>query len=235
MPPARVALQPAQRVLEGHRDWVSALALSPNGAIIASGDEANQVVLWDRATGKEIRRWPLKGWAYAMAFAPDGKHLLITERVRVVFSKESHQGVRLWDVEAGKELRDLSATFKVEIAAAAFSPDGQLLALGQGGECSGNGKVFIVDVATGRTVRELPGHLSGLTDLLYTADERFLLSAGRDTMVRVWAADSDKKVAELGKPRGGQFKDWIHAIALSTDQHWLAAADMAGQVLVYAL
>jgi hypothetical protein len=44
-----------------------------------------------------------------------------------------------------------------------------------------------------------------------------------------------KLVKELGQPRGGQFKDWIHAVAASPDGRRLAAADMAGQVQVWAL
>ncbi len=235
VPEATVAVQQAQRVLEGHQDWVSTIAQSTDGTLLASGDEANQVILWDRVAGKELRRWPLKGWAYAMAFSPDAKQLLVTERVRVVFSKENFQGVRLWDVESGKVLRDLSDGFKMEISAAAFSPDGKLLALGQGGECSANGKVFVVEAATGKKVREYAGHLNGVTDVLFTADGKHILSTGRDTVVRVWSTESDKKVAEIGKPRGGQFKDWLHAVVLSADQHWLAAADMAGQVLIYSL
>ena len=40
---------------------------------------------------------------------------------------------------------------------------------------------------------------------------------------------------KLGESRGAQFKDWIHAIALSGDATLLAAADMAGQVNVWKL
>ena len=40
---------------------------------------------------------------------------------------------------------------------------------------------------------------------------------------------------DLGQGRGGQFKDWICAIAISPDGRLLAAADMAGMVQVYAL
>jgi WD40 repeat protein len=235
-PGVKVAVQSAQRVLEGHRDWVSGLALSGDGSVLASGDEVGQVILWDQPTGKELRRWPLKGWAYALAFTPDAKHLLVTERVRVVFSKESFQGVRLWDVATGQVQRDLGELVKgQEIAAAAFSPDGTLLALGRGGEVSEYGKITVVDVAAGKKLRELAGHLNGVTDVHFSADGKHILSSGRDTVVRVWDAASDKRVAELGKPRGGQSKDWIHAFAVSADQRWLAAADMMGQVLVYAL
>jgi hypothetical protein len=44
-----------------------------------------------------------------------------------------------------------------------------------------------------------------------------------------------KLVKELGRPRGGQFKDWFHAIAVSPDGNWRAAADLAGKVQLWAL
>ena len=34
-------------------------------------------------------------------------------------------------------------------------------------------------------------------------------------------------------PRGAEFKDICYALSLSADEHWLAAANMDGQVLVY--
>jgi hypothetical protein len=42
-------------------------------------------------------------------------------------------------------------------------------------------------------------------------------------------------VQELGKGRGGQFKDWLHALTFSADGRWLAAADIAGAVQVWRL
>ena len=131
---------------------------------------------------------------------------------------------------------NLSAAFKgVYIAAAAYSLDGKLLALAQGGEVSGMAKVFLVDPVTGKKIRDLtPGHQEGATDLAFAPDGKHLASTGRDTVVRIWNTADGKMVKELGKPRGGQFKDWFHALAFSADGRWLAAADMAGAVQVWS-
>jgi WD40 repeat protein len=233
---ARVAVQQAARVLEGHRDWVLGLALSPDGKMLVSGDDAGQVVVWDRLAGKEVRRWTVKGWVYALALSPDGQHLLISERLPLVFDSGRHAAVKLWDPATGKLRQDLTATFKEYVSAAAFSPDSKVLALGRGGEVDGpNGKVSLVDPATGKKVRDLaPGHEHGVTDLSFHPDGKHLASSGRDTLVRLWQMADGKLVKELGKPRGGQFKDWIHAVAFSADGRWLAAADMAGQVQVWS-
>jgi WD40 repeat protein len=125
------------------------------------------------------------------------------------------------------------AAFKGEFfEAAAYSPDGKLLAIGRAGETE-KGKIVLLDPASGKKVHELTGHLGGTNDLVFTADGKHLLSSGRDTLVRIWSVSDGKQVAELGKSRGGQFKDVLHSVALSPDQLWVAAADMAGMVHVW--
>jgi WD40 repeat protein len=235
---ATVQLQKAARILEGHTDWILGLALSPDGNTLVSGDDKGQVILWDRPAARELRRWNVKGWAWALALSPDAQMLAVSERVPLVFDSGSHAGLKLWDARTGVEKRDLTKEVdKQRIAAAAFSPDGKILAVGRGGEVDGpNGKVTFLDPASGKKLRTLtPGHLYGVTDLVFSPDGRLLFSAGRDTVVRAWHVADGKLAKEFGKPRGGQFKDWIHAIAVSPDSRWLAAGDMAGQVQIWAL
>ncbi|MCS6850910.1 MAG: WD40 repeat domain-containing protein [Gemmataceae bacterium] len=234
---ATVNVQPATQVLRGHRDWVSDLALSRDEQLLLSGGDDGWVVLWDRPAAKEQRRWQLPAWAYAVALSPDNRQALVSERRPLVFDSSRHAGVRLWDVTSGTVQRDLSSDFKgIYISAADYSPDGKLLALGRGGEVDGfNGKVFLLDPASPGKPRELsPGHQYGITDLAFHPDGRHLASSGRDTVVRLWDTAAAKVVQEIGKPRGSQFKDWIHAIAFSADGRWLATADMAGAVQVWA-
>lgn len=235
---AKVQVHKAARILDAHREWVQGLAQTPDGRLLLSGDDAGQLILWDRPAAKELRRWQVKGWCYAVALAPDGKQALISERIPLSYEGR-YTGVRLWDTTTGKLQRELDAEFKKEviyIAAAAYSPDGKVLALARGGEVNGNsGRVFLIDPATGKKLRELtPGHQDGATDLAFHPDGKHLASSGRDTVVRIWDIASGKLVKELGKGRGGQFKDWIHALSFSAEGRWLAAADMAGAVQVWS-
>jgi WD40 repeat protein len=70
-------------------------------------------------------------------------------------------------------------------------------------------------------------------DVTFTADGKYVVSCGRDTTVQICQVSDGKEVAKLGKPRGGQFKDWFYAIAFSPDEKLLAAADIAGRVQLW--
>jgi WD40 repeat protein len=234
----KVPTQPPARVLEGHREWIVGLALSRDEKLLVGGDDGAKVIVWDRSAGRELRRWQLKGWTCALALSPDNSQALVAERIPLVFDSGRYAGIKLWDVATGQPQRDLQANFKdMYIAAAAYAPDGKLLALGRGGEVYGpEGKVFLFDPASGKKIRDLsPGHEGGVTDLAFHPDGVHLASAGRDTQVRLWKMPEGKLVKELGKPRGGQSKDWIHAVAFSADGRRLAAADMAGAVQIWNL
>jgi WD40 repeat protein len=233
---AKVCVLKSAKTLTEHKEWVVGLELSRDGKTFISGDDAGQVIVWDRTAATVSNKWQVKGWAYAVALSPDQKQACVTERVPLVFDSGRHAAVQLWDVATAKVDKDLSALFKgLHMSAAAYSPDGKLLAIGRGGEAAGNnGKLTLVDPGTGKVAKELaPAHQDGLTDIAWHPDGKHVSSSGRDTVVRIWEAASGKLVSEVGKGRGGQFKDWICAICWSSDGAWLAGADMAGAVQVW--
>ncbi len=255
-PAPGVQVETACQVLEDHREWVYALGLSGDGTRLISGDAAAQVIVWDMATRKPVSKWLGLPWnrIVAAALAPDGKTALVSEKR---YKRDDFDipapAVRLWNVAEGKPTLDvLKVQFpKYEpnersygaaqvwgrfvaggLIAAAFSPDGKLVALGQGGETD-VGKVHLIETATGKLVRTVASHQYGVTDVLFSAEGKHLISAGRDTCARVCQVSDGKEVAVHGAPRGGQFKDWLSALTLSPDQRSLAAADIAGIVHVW--
>jgi len=255
-PGVSVETQTACEVLDGHKDWIYALGISGDGKRIISGDAAAQVIVWDMATRKSVGTWAGHPWNWiiAAALSPDGKAALVSENryKRDDFDVPS-PGLKLIDVATGKETLDFlkiqfpkfsplergygpSQTWRKFVGngliTAAISPDGKLVAVGQGGETD-TGKVHLLDITTGKLVRDIASHMYGITDLVFTSDSKYVISTGRDTCVRICQVTDGKEVAVLGAPRGGQFKDWFSAVALSADERWVAAADIAGLVHVW--
>lgn len=255
-PGIMIETQTACEVLNGHKDWVFALGISNDGKSLISGDAASQVIVWDLASRKPISKWVGHPWNWIVAasLSPDGKTALVSENS---YKRDDFDipvpALKVWDVASAKETLDLmkvqfpkfnpsdrtyggSQMWRKFVAAGliatAYSPDGKLIAAGQGGE-TGNGKIHLLDAATGKLIRDVVDHKEGLTDLLFSADGKHLVSAGRDTCVRFSQVADGKEVAVLGAPRGGQFKDWFSAVALSPDERFIAAADIAGQVHVW--
>ena len=229
---AEVQTQNATKTIEG-KEWITGFSLSHDESTLITGDDAGQVVVYDRKTGTEKKRWQVKGWAFAVAISPDLKQSLVSERYPLVFDSGRHTAVKLWDISTTTVQQDLSKEYKdMQIASAAYSADGKTLAIGRGGE--GDGKIFLIDPSTGKKIRDLsPIHQYGVTDLCFHPDDKHLASTGRDTVVRIWNIADGKMMKELGKPRGGQFKDWFHALSFSPDGTRIAVADMAGYIHVW--
>lgn len=246
------------QVLAGHEDWILSLGCDRDGKRLISGDMAARVIVWDLAERKETRRWSGYPWNWiqAVALTPDGSTALVSEHryKRDDFDIPS-AALRLFDSATGEEKLDILKVmfpkYKPEdtsygggqvwrkfiaqgLIAADISPSGELVALGQGGETD-MGKVQLVELSTGKLVREMSGHQYGVTDVKFSADGKYLLSVGRDTTLRIGTVEDGKEVTALGSPRGGQFKDWLSALAISPDQSTVAATDIAGQIHIWSL
>ena len=257
-PGIAVKTQESAHVFTGHQDWIEALGINDDGQRVISGDNSSNVYVWDLASRKEVNHWKGRPWNWivATALSPDGQTALVSEyRYKRDDFDIPSSGLKLWNVADAAEKLDL---MKVQfpkympddtsygaaqvwrkfvangLIAADISPDGKLLALGQGGETD-KGQVHLLDAVTGTLVRSITGHQYGVTDIRFSQDGKFMLSTGRDTSLRITQVEDGKEVAQLGSPRGGQFKDWLSSLAISPDQKFVAAADIAGFVHVWSL
>jgi len=100
---------------------LTALAISPDGRILASGAgfEDPTIHVWDAATGRLLHR--LEGhtrWVGKLAFSRDGRRLI---------SAAADQSIRLWDTGAWTEAKVLRG-HRDEVHAVAISETGHLLA-----------------------------------------------------------------------------------------------------------
>jgi WD40 repeat protein len=107
-------------------NFVSALAMSPDGRLLASGGGSNEhpennLQLWEMPTGKP--RGLLKGHTDAvlsLAFSPDGS---------ILASGSSDRTVKLWDPQSGTVRQTLTGESSGQVPLVAFSPSGTTLAI----------------------------------------------------------------------------------------------------------
>jgi hypothetical protein len=163
------------RVLTGHTNWVSALAVAPDGSWLAAASKFvtdGKVRIWDTATG--VARHTLTGHPHGvvtLAVAPDGSWL----------AAASGDGtVRIWDTNSGVARHTLIG-HTTTVAALAVGPDGAWLA-----SASGDGTVRIWDVATGVARHILIGHTGRVAALAVAPDGCWLASADGSGEVRIW-------------------------------------------------
>ncbi len=112
---------------------VSAVAWSPDGKRIATGCRKGDVVIWDAATFKELRRTRLGGRGgesviRALAFAPDSRSLAVAHSLD---EGPSADRVAFLDPVTGERRGgDLAGFTNLTPVALSFAPNGRTLAVG---------------------------------------------------------------------------------------------------------
>jgi WD40 repeat protein/tRNA A-37 threonylcarbamoyl transferase component Bud32 len=215
-------------VLAGQAGPILGTAFSPDGSLLATvgpsaqgfeTDTPNEVRLWNVASGQQVAKLPLTGWAAAaVAFSPDGKTLATS--ANEVHVREAGQdrvipaAVQLWDVAT----RTVRATvMERDAVSLAFSPDGETLAMSDGEALT------LWDVATEQvrsTVRIMPMQMSvkkagempteqartnspgrsGFAALRFTPDGQTVAAGSCDEgVVRQWDVASGQEGIRLGQ------------------------------------
>ena len=230
---------------------VRAMALSPDGATLASGSANGQVQLFDLERSQIVAT--LSGHTQAirsLAFSPDG----------TVLASGDQDGIRLWDVET----RTRTATLPGGATSVAFSPDGETLASGfedgvrlwdvgmqteiaayhhsgdrwgprvnsvafspDGALVASGGDdttVRLWDVETGENVALLEGHDRPVRSVSFSADGT-LLASGADLVVNLWDPGTQKRLVTLQ----GEGRE-VTTVAFSPDGTTLAAGSEDGKI-----
>ncbi len=200
--------------LTGHADDVVALALSSNGAVLASADRAGAIKVWDTAGRRSIHDLRTGG-------APPADLAVAPVATGFIAAAERGGAVTLFALGtgSGSVARTLPA-HRADATAVAFSPEGDLLATG-----ARDGTLALWNPASGAQVGKLGGHSAAVLDLTFAPDGHLLASSAADGSVRLWSPTERTLVAGLAGHRAA-----VTSLAFSPDGAMLCGAAADGSV-----
>ena len=109
-----------------------------------------------------------------MTLSPDGRILAATD------DDEPAKTIRLWETATGRLRGQVSVDARY-LSAAAFSPDGNTLAVGDF-----DGRVWLLDTYSGKVLARLEGHGGWVPSVAFSPDGKTLVSGSYDTTALVW-------------------------------------------------
>jgi WD40 repeat protein len=184
-------------LLKGIKAKVGALAFSPDGTLLASGNHG-KIRLWDVTSQRERLTFSRDtNKVIALAFLMDGK---------TVASVDKDGTLRLWDTATG-DLRTTFMRLMENPTVLGFSPNGTTLAA-----ADWTGNLYLWDTATGRKIfSRLTEHIGTVSALAFTPDSRTVISGGRDGACRTW--DVATGVLQLGNQVGQASAEWVLVVS----------------------
>ena len=203
---------PALFTLQGHTEYVTSVAFSPDGLTLASGSNDHTLKLWDRNGGRlRLTLSGHTGGVKSVAFSPDG---------RILASGSNDKTIKIWDLVSGTLLRTFEGHTDA-VLSIAFSLDGKTLASGSTDET-----IRLWSTSKSRPIRAMQGNCGSVPKIAFSPDGRILASSSGDWKqpIKFWDVKSGQEVCSLASSR----VDVVTSIAYSNNGHTLASGNWGG-------
>jgi len=170
------------RVTDGHIDQVWGVAVSPNGAYVATASADHTAKVWNVRSGQCFLTIPHSAAVVSVAFNPGGD-LIATSGLDNI--------ARIWDIHTGKLIQELNG-HSYYIYGLAFSPNGLWLAT-----ASWDGTARVWDAHTGRSVFTFRTDADRLWGVAFNPKGTWLAAATRSGQAKIWDLRSGGEVLSI--------------------------------------
>ncbi|MCX4452892.1 serine/threonine protein kinase [Streptomyces sp. NBC_01728] len=202
----------------GHTGYVTDVAFSPDGRMLASGSSDGTARLWSMASRRQVGR-PMTAGSLdidSVDFSPDG---------RTLATGSSDGTARLWSVADQRQIGRPMTIGSDPVNSVDFSPDGRTLATG-----GDDGTARLWSVADQRQIGRPIQHLPNINvlSLAFSPDGRTLATGDGDGRTRLWDVASRR---QIGQPFGRSLM--VDSLAFSPDGAILATGNWDHTTVVW--
>lgn len=170
------------KILRGHIYAIHTINFSPDGRFLASGCYDDTISLWDGKTFKRLNvLTDHKDQAWSVRFSPDSKLL----------AAGCEEGaINIWDVtkEGVPRITLIPPGKEKQVTFVRFLNNDLIASTG-----TGNGKVYVRDVKTGKMIVSFNAEDPIVEMLAVSPDGKEILTGGRDGNVKRWRVSTEGK------------------------------------------
>ena len=203
---------------------------SPDGSLVAAGDNKGQIDIWDFESGQRITSWQYSDlqrmandpnylpYIQYLEFSPDGTRLAVGA---------GDSMVPVYDTKSWKLLYTLTGHEPpAVILSVRWSPDGTRLLTSSGNPEVGasDNTARIWDAETGKQLLVLYGHSDGIWSASWSPDGRRVATGSGDNTTRVWDASTGEELLSYSMPT-----DYANMTEWSADGHFLGISGRFAQ------
>lgn len=181
---------------------VYSVVFSRDGKKIYAGNGDGTISEWDAATGRETNVWKAhKDIIIALTFSPDYRWL--------ASDGYNEANVKLWDAATRREIRTFGEKktegLLEQSHTVAFSPNGKLIASSVTGFDEKQRqfayvRTYVWNVETGEKLFTFEGQKSDVGALVFTPDNRFLISGSADTTIKFYDLKTGREAQTFTQP-----------------------------------
>ncbi|WP_178379837.1 WD40 repeat domain-containing serine/threonine protein kinase [Cryptosporangium aurantiacum] len=188
------------------------LAVSADGRYAITNSPQTRLIVWDVTDGSRRVTLPEQQFeSLSLVLSPDA---------RFAVDHALGSGVRLWDLDHGRQLGMLWPEH--DYHPAALGPDGRLLLLD-------GWRLHVVNPFSGVAATVMDGSPSAARYAQFSPDARFVVSAGDDHTVRIWDLATGTCLRTL------QASARLSSVQFSADARFVLAGTDDGAILVWEL